>query len=83
MLEYRGIYIPECPNHCFERIIDSGIARHIVEGVEPRIRPENMESTGYSFRRYSKKLKRHSHTTNGCYYSEPWSHCPHCGSRLK
>jgi hypothetical protein len=83
MRNYKGIYIPACPNRCFERIVDAGIAENVVDGMEPRIAPNGIGSSCFAFRRYSKKLKRHGHTVNGHYYSERWTHCPHCGEKLE
>ena len=80
--EYKGVWIPSCPNHCFERMIDTGIEKHRIAGIEPKITPDGLGYSLFGFRRYSKRLKRHSQTVQGNYYSEQWTHCPHCGSKL-
>ena len=80
---YKSVCIPDCPNHCFERIVDTGISKNVIEGIEPKARSYGFGRSTVDLLRYSKRLKRHAHTAHGNYYTEKWTHCPHCGAELE
>lgn len=80
---YRGVWIQACcPNRCFEKLVDQGIAMNRIDGVDPAMYSYNAGSTSFDIRRWSHKLKRHSHRAQGHYISLAWSHCPFCGKKL-
>ena len=86
MKSYRGVnlYSGDCPNGCFHKLIDAAIESNVIGGVEPKV--ECVPGFGWAVfevRRYSRKLRRHTHTVNGHYVSMNWVHCPICGAKLE
>lgn len=79
---YKDVCIPNCPNKCFEKMIDEAEEENIKSGVNPRFNAYGLGSSTIYIRRYSKRLKRHAHRANGNYLSKEWTNCPLCGERL-
>jgi len=80
---YRGVWLPGyCPNRCLKKLMDQGMALNRIDGIDPKMNSYRAGSTSFEIRRWSRKLQRHSHRTQGHYISLSWSHCPHCGSKM-